>query len=169
MRVEFIVLDKENEIPKHSELLKALEEQTRELSTRTVIFHHFIGECLGLNPTDHKCLDVVIRARTPMTATQLAEETGLSTGTITGVMDRLEKAGYVKRKRDSNDRRLIFIKPLLDKAMIKLGPIFEPMRQATMNLYSKYTDEDLTTILDFITNCNRMTQKLTAEMKKQSK
>jgi len=152
----------------HSQLLDSLEEQSRELSTRTVIFHHLIGERLGLNPTDHKCLDVIVRTRTPMTATQLAEETGLSTGTITGVMDRLEKAGYVKRKRDPNDRRLIFIKPLLEKAMIKLGPIFEPMRQATRNLYSEYTDEELTTILDFITSCNRVTQKLTAEMKKQS-
>ena len=103
-----------------------------------------------------------------MTATQLAEETGLSTGTITGVMDRLEKAGYVKRKRDANDRRLIYIKPLLDKAMIKMGPIFDPMKRATMNLYSNYTDEDLTAILDFITNCNRMIQKLTAEMKTKS-
>jgi DNA-binding MarR family transcriptional regulator len=152
----------------HSQLLDSLEEQSRELSTRTVIFHHLIGERLGLNPTDHKCLDVIVRTRTPMTATQLAEETGLSTGTITGVMDRLEKAGYVKRKRDPNDRRLIFIKPLLEKAMIKLGPIFEPMRQATRNLYSEYTNEELTTILDFITSCNRVTQKLTAEMKKQS-
>ena len=152
----------------HSQLLDSLEEQSRELSTRTVIFHHLIGERLGLNPTDHKCLDVIVRTRTPMTATQLAEETGLSTGTITGVMDRLEKAGYVKRKRDPNDRRLIFIKPLLEKAMIKLGPIFEPMRQATRNLYSEYTDEELTTILDFITSCNRVTQKLTVEMKKQS-
>jgi DNA-binding MarR family transcriptional regulator len=159
------VLDKQNNMLKHSELLDSLQEQSRELSTRTVIFHHLIGERLGLNPTDHKCLDVIIRAKTPMTASQLAEETGLSTGAITGVVDRLEKAGYVKRKRDTNDRRLIFIKPLLDKAMIKLGPIFEPIRKASMNLYSKYTDEELTTILDFITNCNRMTQNLTAEMK----
>ena len=165
MKVVYVVLDKQNNILKHSELLDSLEEQSRELSTRTVIFHHLIGERLGLNPTDHKCLDVIIRAKMPMTASQLAEETGLSTGAITGVVDRLEKAGYVKRKRDTNDRRLIFIKPLLDKAMIKLGPIFEPIRKASMNLYSKYTDEELTTILGFITNCNRMTQNLTAEMK----
>jgi DNA-binding MarR family transcriptional regulator len=165
MKVVYVVLDKQNNMLKHSELLDSLEEQSRELSTRTVIFHHLIGERLGLNPTDHKCLDVIIRAKMPMTASQLAEETGLSTGAITGVVDRLEKAGYVKRKRDTNDRRLIFIKPLLDKAMIKLGPIFEPIRKASMNLYSKYTDEELTTILDFITNCNRMTQNLTAEMK----
>jgi DNA-binding MarR family transcriptional regulator len=168
MGIVYVVLEKENNTMHHSELLQALEEQTRELSTRTVLFHHFIGERLGLNPTDHKCLDVIIRAETPMTATRLAKETGLSTGTITGVMDRLEKASYVRRKRDPNDRRLIYIKPLLDKAMIKMGPIFDPVKRATLNLYSNYTDEELKVILDFITKCNRMTQKLTAEMNNQS-
>jgi len=162
------VSKKDNKILEHSELLQALEEQSRELSTRTVIFHHFIGERLGLNPTDHKCLDIIIRSPTLMTPTQLAEETGLSTGTITGVMDRLERAGYVKRERDTTDRRLIFIRPLSDKALRKLGPIFDPIRQATINLYSTYADDDLTIILDFITKCNKMTQKLTAEMKAKS-
>jgi DNA-binding MarR family transcriptional regulator len=153
----------------HSQLLDSLEEQSRELSTRTVIFHHLIGERLGLNPTDHKCLDVIIRNGTPMTASQLAEETGLSTGAITGVVDRLEKAGYVRRKRDKDDRRLVFINPLLDKAMVKLTPIFDPIKQASKSLYSKYSDEQLTLILDFITNCNKMTQQISTNMKMQNK
>ena len=100
-----------------------------------------------------------------MTASQLAEETGLSTGAITGVVDRLEKAGYVRRKRDQNDRRLVFINPLLDKAMVKLSPIFDPIKQASRNLYSKYSDEELAIILDFIINCNKMTQQITTNMK----
>jgi DNA-binding MarR family transcriptional regulator len=153
----------------HSELLDSLEEQSRELSTRTVIFHHLIGERLGLNPTDHKCLDVIIRNRTPMTASQLAEETGLSTGAITGVVDRLEKAGYVRRKRDQSDRRLVFINPLLDKAMAKLSPIFDPIKQASRSLYSKYSDEELAIILDFVINCNKMTQEITTNMKMENK
>ena len=153
----------------HLHLLDSLEEQSRELSTRTVILHHLIGEHLGLNPTDHKCLDVIIRSRTPMTASQLAGETGLSTGAITGVVDRLEKAGYVRRKRDKNDRRLVFINPLLDKAMVKLSPIFDPIKQASRNLYSKYSDEELAVILDFVINCNKMTQEITANMKMENK
>ena len=128
-----MVGDSKNKIRSHSELVEALEDQSRELSTRTVIFHFFIGELLGLNPTDHKCLDVIIRTKTPMTASQLAEETSLSTGAITGVIDRLEKAGYVRRKRDPNDRRLIFIDPLLDKAMVKMGPIFESYKAVIKN------------------------------------
>jgi predicted transcriptional regulator len=63
----------------HRNLLEALSQQSRELSTRTVLFHHLIGERLGLNPIDYKCLDVIIRSKTPMWASQLGEETNLST------------------------------------------------------------------------------------------
>ena len=153
----------------HSQLLDSLEEQSRELSTRTVIFHHLIGERLGLNPTDHKCLDVIIKSGTPMTASQLAEETGLSTGAITGVVDRLEKTGYVRRKRDQKDRRLVFINPLIDKAIVKLSPIFEPIKQASRSLYSKYSDEELAIILDFVINCNKMTQQISSDMRMENK
>ena len=149
----------------HTALFEALDQGMRELSTRTVLFHHLIGERLKLNPTDHKCLDVIIRSEQPMTASQLAEETGLSTGAITGVIDRLEKAGYVRRKRDPNDRRLIFIDPLLDTAMAKMSPIFDPIKQSSRNLYAKYTDHELKLILDFIRNCNKMTQEMTHELK----
>jgi DNA-binding MarR family transcriptional regulator len=118
--------DNDLDIVTQPELREAIDQQMRELSTRTVIFHHFVGERLGLNPTDHKCLDIIIRATNPITAGPLADETGLTTGAITGVMDRLEQAGYVKRERDPNDRRLIFINPLLDRAMTKIGPLFAP-------------------------------------------
>lgn len=59
-----------------------------------------------------------------MMASQLAEETGLSTGAITGVIDRLEKGGYVRRKRDQNDRRLVFINPSLRKCYGQAKPNF---------------------------------------------
>ena len=105
----------------------------------------------------------------PTTASQLAEETGLSTGAITGVVDRLEKAGYVRRKRDQKDRRLVFINPLLDKAMVKLSPIFEPIKQASRKLYSMYNDEELAIILDFVINCNKMTQQISINMRMENK
>jgi DNA-binding MarR family transcriptional regulator len=164
-----LLQDNKSKTLNHSQLLDSLEEQSRELSTRTVIFYHLIGERLGLNPTDHKCLDVIIRSGIPMTASQLAEETGLSTGAITGVVDRLEKAGYVRRKRDQNDRRLVFINVLMDRAMVKLRPIFDPIKQASRSLYSKYSDEELALILDFITNCNKMTEQITTNMKMENK
>ena len=157
--------DNDVDILPQSELREAIDQQMHELSTRTVIFHHFIGERLGLNPTDHKCLDIIIRATNPITAGRLADETGLTTGAITGVMDRLEQAGYVKRERDPNDRRLIFINPLLDKAMAKIGQLFAPVKLAGQKLYSKYTDQELAVILDFVINCNKMTQEMTAKIR----
>ena len=104
-----------------------------------------------------------------MTASQLAEETGLSTGAITGVVDCLEKTRYVRRKRDQSDRRLVFINPLLEKAMVKLSPIFDPIKQASRRLYSEYSDDQLTIILDFLLNCNKMTQEITTNMKMEKK
>ena len=68
-------------------------------------------------------------------------------------------------KRDPNDRRLIFIDPLLDKAMAKMSPIFNPIKQSSRNLYSKYADDELKFILGFIRNSNRVTQEMTHELK----
>jgi DNA-binding MarR family transcriptional regulator len=89
---------------KHSELSEALVQQMCELSTHTAIFHHFVGERLGLNPTDHKCLDIIIRGGKPITAGHLAEETALTTAVVTGVMDRLEEAGFLRGESDTNNR-----------------------------------------------------------------
>jgi DNA-binding MarR family transcriptional regulator len=70
------------------------QEVGRELSARTVLFHQAVADRLGIGITDHKCLDIAHRAAKgqTLTAGRLAEETGLTTGAITGVLDRLEKA-----------------------------------------------------------------------------
>nr|MBA3556874.1 MarR family transcriptional regulator [Gemmatimonadales bacterium] len=67
----------------------------RRHSTAAVLFHHAVAERLGLGPTDHKCLDV-LREREAMTGSQLAAITGLTSGAITGVVARLERAGYLR-------------------------------------------------------------------------
>src|SRR5688572_17181329 len=88
------------------------DELGRELSARTILFHQALADKLGLNLTDHRCLDLAQRANSvaPLTAGQLAELTGLSTGAITGVLDRLEKAGFIRREKDPNDRRQLFVR-----------------------------------------------------------
>jgi DNA-binding MarR family transcriptional regulator len=67
-----------------------------------------------------------MRADNPLTGIELAKATGLSFATITGIIDRLEKAGYVRRKRDDKDRRLVlvFIIPNKDKAEAEIGSLF---------------------------------------------
>src|SRR6516225_8343013 len=80
----------------------ALLDQGRDVGTAAIMFHQAVADRLGLNPTDHKCLDLVHRAG-GATAGDLAEWTGLTTGAITGLIDRLERAGFVRREDHPGD------------------------------------------------------------------
>ena len=105
----------------------------RDFSGAEVLFHAVVGETLGVSPTDYKCLDLLMRADTMLTAGRLAEMSGLTTGAITGVVDRLERVGYVCRLRDPNDRRRILVAPR-EGVEAKLAWVFEPLRQAVNEL-----------------------------------
>src|SRR5690349_3034857 len=95
---------------KRSELLAGLGHEFRQLATATVLFHQAIADRLGMHVTDHRCLDILLRSGS-ITAGELAQRTGLTTGAITGVIDRLEKAGFVQRAKDPADRRRVVIEP----------------------------------------------------------
>src|SRR5262245_36530954 len=89
--------------------LSRLNRLRQAMSTETVLLHQTIADRLGLNLTDHKALNFVLDAGKPITPGQLAALTGLTTGAITGIVDRLEAAGFVRRKRDPEDRRQVMI------------------------------------------------------------
>src|SRR5688572_30625000 len=88
----------------------------RELCERTNLLHQAIAERVGLSATELKCIEFANRARRPITAGELAELTGLSTGAITGIVDRLEKASFVRREKDPKDRRQVYIRLLPQRA-----------------------------------------------------
>src|SRR5215813_7862986 len=96
--------------PERAEVLAALMTEFRQLSAATILFHQAVADRLGMNVTDHKCADILER-HGPLTAGELAERTGLTTGAITGVIDRLEKTGFVRRAEDPGDRRRVIIEP----------------------------------------------------------
>jgi DNA-binding MarR family transcriptional regulator len=130
-----------NDNSERQKLVESLNEAMRRQSTWTVMFHNGIAEQVGLNITDHKCLDILYY-RGPITAGQLAE--------ITGVVDRLEKAGFVRREHDPDDRRRVIIRPIIEKSEQDLGPLFEHFLQRYTPLLEKYKDEELQLILRFI-------------------
>src|SRR6516225_8407122 len=109
--------------PKRRELLDKLWELGRSMSTQTVFLHQAIAESVGLNATDTKCIDLILRGpKGAVTAGWLSEATGLTTGAITHILDRLEKRRFIKRVRDPRDRRKVHIqvqpnslKPLIPK------------------------------------------------------
>ncbi len=84
-----------------------------------------------------------------MTAGELARATGLTTASITGVVDRLEEAGYVRRERDGRDRRRVVIQLVLDRVMRDVAMTFLPMMRDWQKMAARYSDDELRLIVDF--------------------
>jgi DNA-binding MarR family transcriptional regulator len=144
-----------SDLPERDELLTALMGEFRELSAATVMFHQAVADRLGMNITDHKCADILSRTG-PIPAGELARRTGLTTGAITGVIDRLERAGFVRRAEDPADRRRVMIAPLPKRMERVIGPLFESMGQAAAELCARYTTEELAVIRDFTARAHQM-------------
>ncbi|GGD78097.1 MarR family transcriptional regulator [Paenibacillus nasutitermitis] len=143
------------DFPEITSSQKALIHELRQNSARAVMFHQLISEKLGLNATDHKCLDFLNRTG-PVTAGQLAQLTGLTTGAVTSVIDRLEQAGYVIRDKDLNDRRRVVVKPAPEGSG-DISPMFQSVIHSTLKIITQYTEQEMLLIIDFIRKCNEMT------------
>jgi len=129
------------------ELMAALNAAMRDVSGQGVLYSHAVAERLGMNSSDLECLDHVVRG--PVTAGALAKATGLTTGAITGVVDRLERAGFARRETDPDDRRRILVRPL-PSVEERVAPLFEPMERAALAALSRYGDNELALLLDFL-------------------
>lgn len=150
-----------------NELLAALEQAGRQYSESSVLFHHAIADSLGLNVTDLKCLDL-IRETDGMTPGQLAKLVGLTTGAVTGIIDRLELAGYAQRRRDSIDRRKISIHARPEQISSRLAPIFTSFQQAMANEFNTtYSNQEMALILDFVERSSHVLQAETKKIQQQ--
>jgi DNA-binding transcriptional ArsR family regulator len=103
---------------------------------------------IGINATDLNCMNILSFSG-HLTAGELAKATGLTTASITGVVDRLEEAGFVHRERDAVDRRRVVVHLDVAKALAAVGPIFGPMMGAWARMASQYTDDELRLIVQF--------------------
>jgi DNA-binding MarR family transcriptional regulator len=148
-------------------LLAALGQEFRQFATATVLFHQAIADRLGMHVTDHKCLDILVRTG-PIPAGELAERTGLTTGAITGVIDRLEKAGFVQRIKDPNDRRRVVIEPFADRIEKEIAPLFKSLAPAMADLCAQYGTRELTVIRDFIAGVQRIAYEQIAKLRNPS-
>ena len=120
----------------------------RRHSTAVVLFHHAVAERLGLGPSDHKCLDL-LRERGPMAGSDLGAITGLTSGAITGVVARLERAGYLRRELDPHDGRKQVLHLTLERAHIQ--DVIDPLRKDVAVLLEKFDARQLTAIAEFLT------------------
>lgn len=133
-----------------SELLDSLEKGFREVSTTGVMLHEAVADQLGLYITDHKCVGMLCEFG-PLSAGELAALTGLTTGAITGVLNRLEGAGYARRVRNPEDRRNIRVEGRnLARFNERMGQLLGPLREKMRILSSRYSSEQLALVLEFM-------------------
>ena len=133
---------------RRQELETALNAAMRDVSGQGVLYSHAVADRLGINTTDLECLDHITRG--PLAAGRLAELTGLTSGAVTGVLDRLERAGLAQRERDAGDRRKVLVTATPAVAQ-RVMPLFEPIERNAMSVLAKYGDEELALLLDFLT------------------
>jgi DNA-binding MarR family transcriptional regulator len=144
-------------------LMEELEQAVRRSSAQGVIFGQTVAHRAGISSSDLECLDF-LNLEGRVTAGRLAEVTGLTTGAITGVVDRLEKAGFVRRERDENDRRKVFIATIPEN-LAKLGRFYEHMQRAILKDWETYSDAELRLLLRFATQSYKTMLAATAELK----
>ncbi|MEK3661098.1 MarR family transcriptional regulator [Paenibacillus sp. FSL F4-0236] len=120
----------------------------RGLGTRTVVYQQNVAASLGLYNNDFLSVDI-LREKGPITAGELSKLTGLATGSVTALIDRLEKNGYVRRQNDPKDRRKVIIVPLYENKEDVIDT-YMPLHTAMVKLAASYTDEELSLISQFL-------------------
>jgi DNA-binding MarR family transcriptional regulator len=146
-------------------LLQELENAMRIGSSQGAMFAKMVADRAGISSADMDCIDFVnVEGR--MTAGRLAELTGLTTGAITGVVDRLEKAGFVRRERDESDRRKVFIVPVLEK-MMQVGRPYQLVQRAMAKQCAAYTDAELKFLIRYGTESYQSMLEATTQLRDQ--
>lgn len=129
------------------ELVASLLRALAHTAVQHAQLNEAIAPQLGIGPTDLECL-ALLHELGPTTAGQLAEVLSLTTGAITGVVDRMATAGFVVRESDPSDRRRVIVRPI-EERMAELARAYEPVLEDAFRALGAYSEADLRLILDF--------------------
>ncbi|WP_330288446.1 MarR family winged helix-turn-helix transcriptional regulator [Streptomyces sp. NBC_00576] len=119
-----------------------LELDSRRYVASYVLFNQAVADHLGMHPTDVQCLSLLGIEPGPFTTGRIAELTGLTSGSATRLVDRLERAGYVTRQRDEEDRRRVLVVPVA-AAMRRLGEFWDSLAEGWLATFEGYTEQEL--------------------------
>jgi DNA-binding MarR family transcriptional regulator len=126
----------------------AIKESLRELAVQLSLLNHRVSARVELRDTDFDCLELIQRDG-PLTPGGLARRTGLHAATMTGVLDRLERGGWIARERDPLDRRAVLLRARPERAP-ELFRLYSGMNTSMDELLTGYTDEELDVIAGFL-------------------
>jgi DNA-binding MarR family transcriptional regulator len=132
-------------------LNRAVKESLRDLGAQLSLLNHSVGGRLDLKPTDLECLDLITRYG-PLSPSSLARRAGLHPATMTGILDRLERGGWIGRDRDPSDRRGVVLRAARGRGadVLRLYLVDSGMNTAMDQICADYEDEDLELLIGFL-------------------
>lgn len=130
------------------EILASVNHALREVGALCTFYSQLVADRLGINSTDLECLDLIV-LRDGVAAGDLARATGLTTGAVTGVIDRLEKAGFARRAADPLDRRRVLVQPTADVQQ-RIAPLYAPMERFADDALAGFDETQLAFALAFL-------------------
>jgi DNA-binding MarR family transcriptional regulator len=137
----------------------------KRLSTATILFHSAVADRMGVSVTDAKCRSVLEQLG-PTTAGDIAQHLGLTTGAVTGVIDRLVAAKWVRRVADPRDRRRVVVELRPNpKREGDIARLFEPMSTRIHGVIATYSGRDQATIADFLTKASEILEEETTRLR----
>jgi hypothetical protein len=151
---------------RRAELLAALDREGRRTGSMSSLHARAIADRAGLHATDFEALDVLDWTG-PITAGELAKRVGLTSGAITGVVDRLERDGWVRRGSDPTDRRRVIVEMMpeppvpVDQQMAMMQPLIDEL--AAVN--ARFDDDQLQTVLDWLQAANDAIERSTTRLR----
>lgn len=122
--------------------IRQFREASRQYSDASIFMHEAIARKVGLSNADHKYLGLILQYES-ITAGEISKLTGLTTGAVTGLIDRLEKKELLKRQFTKEDRRKVLIIPNVKNSMKLLGPVFKELQQKTTQLILTFSEEEI--------------------------
>lgn len=150
-------------VSRRADLMARLLDALRRNGAWSVSMSQAAAERIGVNTTDLHCLNLLSDG--PMTAGEMARRAGITTASVTGVIDRLEAAGYVRRERDDSDRRKVTVTLQVQRAAQDVAPVFRPFVQAWRGAMDDYTDEQLELIATFLSRTQEVFQSEVTRMR----
>lgn len=141
----------------NSALLENLTHRLQRYGMRSVLFQQNMAQKIGVSHTDLKSAEI-LNETGPITAGELSKITGLSTGSVTALINRLEKSGYVKRERDQLDGRKVMIMPIPERQE-QIKSHYQSLSMATKELCSAYNEQELILINQFVEEITKIMDK----------
>jgi DNA-binding MarR family transcriptional regulator len=129
-------------------LTTQIKDSLRDLRNQLSTLSRQVGTCLDLKDVDMECLDLISK-HGPLSPTALARRARLHPATMTGILDRLERAGWIARERDSADRRAVTVRALPDRGK-EMYRLFSGMNSAMDAICAEYDEEQLKLLADFL-------------------